>query len=116
MRTAILSILILCITFLYLPCQGQEKALDLSKFYGGKLTEDKKGLRLAQGYASLEGANNWSGYDALVFDTDAVPTEMPFLFASSTVSTRGFGRTRSVHHLPSAPSTSSILNLWIQSF
>ena len=55
------------------------RTIDISKFTGGTLTEDKQALRLTQGYASLEGRNNWSDYDTLLFETDVEGNE-PALF------------------------------------
>ena len=74
MRIALFALLTLYAAMAAIPCRAQEnlpvRTIDLSRFSGGTLTDDKQALRLTQGYASLEGRNDWSDYDTLLFETE----------------------------------------------
>ena len=118
MRTVFLTFMVFHVTLTLSPVlKGEEvpkesaaQIVELTAFSGGQLTDDKKGLRLTGGYATLDGPNDWSGYDSLIFETDLEADE-PTSFTVEIRDTETKGYWTRVNYLSIIPPGKSTFTL-----
>ena len=77
MKTEFLAVVVFCVTLIYPLCWGQEsmtREIKMSSFSpsfrGAEVLDDGNAMRVPQGFISLDRADDWSAFDALVFDVE----------------------------------------------